>query len=268
MPDIQEIRERKQEIEEKYGPWTTNVILAPGLGTSDRPDKSGGTRHRRFLQLVSDLAPKPLEELRILDLGCLEGSYSIEFALQGAEVVGIEGRENNIAKARFAQEILNLENVTFHQNDVRELSVETYGRFDIVLCLGILYHLEADSAFRLMDYVYEACNHLAVIDTHYSSQETLEVSHQGYTYTGHHFHEHDAGATPNERAGNVWASLDNPESFWFGFPSLCLYLNRVGFTSIYECHLPPWKTMPADRLTLIAIKGRDAQPRAIKFPAP
>ncbi len=72
---------------------------------------------------------------------------AVELARLGANVVGIEGREANLAKARFAKEALSLENPEFHQDDVRNLSKEKYGRFDVVLCLGILYHLNRQTFF-------------------------------------------------------------------------------------------------------------------------
>jgi len=32
-------------------------------------------------------------------------------------------------------------------------------------------------------------------------------------------------------------------------------LGRVGFTSVYECYIPPEPRKPIDRITLLAIKG-------------
>ena len=82
-----------------------------------------------------------------LRFSLFRGHYAIEFAMQGATVVGIEGRESNVQKAIFAKDILNLENLTFYQDDVRNLSAEKYGQFDIVLCSGILYHLDSSDVF-------------------------------------------------------------------------------------------------------------------------
>ena len=48
--------------------------------------------------MIQDITQCDFKNLRILDLACLEGHYAIEFALQGATVVGIEGRESNIQK--------------------------------------------------------------------------------------------------------------------------------------------------------------------------
>ena len=91
---------------------------------------------------MSDLAKRPISELRILHLACLEGQYAVEFARQGAQVVAIEGREANIEKARFSKRALGLDNLELIHGDVRDLSRERHGSFDIVLCLGILYHLD------------------------------------------------------------------------------------------------------------------------------
>ena len=41
-------------------------------------------RLRRILQIACDLAGKPLSQLRVLDLACLEGHYGIELAMNEA----------------------------------------------------------------------------------------------------------------------------------------------------------------------------------------
>ena len=84
---------------------------------------------RRVLQVASDATRRPLKTLRVLDLACHEGIYAIEFARQGANVVGIEGREAHIAKANFVKEALSLSNLDLCKDDVRNLSREKYGSF-------------------------------------------------------------------------------------------------------------------------------------------
>ena len=66
-------------------------------------------------------------------------------------MVAIEGREANAAKARVAAEVLGLERLEIRVEDVRELSAERHGTFDVVLCLGLLYHLDADDLFPFID---------------------------------------------------------------------------------------------------------------------
>ena len=65
----------------------------------------------------------------------------------GSEVVGIEGRAASVAKCNFARDAMGFERASFHQDDVRNLSVAKYGMFDIVICSGLLYHLPAHDAW-------------------------------------------------------------------------------------------------------------------------
>src|SRR5579871_6135865 len=133
-----EIKRKKSAIETKHGPWTAyNIDLGHGIQTA--PHLScAHLRLRRVVQTVADHAAKPWDQLRILDLASLEGIFALEFASHGARVVAIEGREANNARAQFAAEALGLSNVEFVTDDVRNLSERKYGRFDVVLCSGIL----------------------------------------------------------------------------------------------------------------------------------
>src|SRR6266516_5186734 len=231
--------ERKQEIVERYGDWTAhNVVLAEGISTLG--DRVSGDEHRlrRVVQIVSDLVPRPIEELRVLDLACLEGLYSIEFAKRGAQVVGIEGREANVAKARFAKEALGLDSVEFIEDDVRDLSRDAHGEFDVVLCIGILYHLDAPDVFVLVERIADVCRQLAVIDTHVALSPRSKRSYGGREFRGISYVEHSAAAAPSERAESTWASLDNARSFWPTKPSLLNALACAGFTSVFECFVP------------------------------
>src|SRR5262245_52406156 len=115
-----EIEERKRRIVEQYGPWSAhNILLGGDVYTIGKGVAGDEVKLRRILQCVADAAGKPLESLRVLDLACLEGLYAVELARHGAQVVGIEGREANIAKAQFAKDVLALKRLELHQDDVR-----------------------------------------------------------------------------------------------------------------------------------------------------
>lgn len=220
---------------------------------------------RRVIQAVCDLARRPLAGLRILDLASAHGEYSIELAARGAQVLGIEGREEWLERARRAKQELSLSNVEFVQDDVRNLSREKYGEFDIVLCLGILYHLDAPDVFEFVNRVFEVCRDFAVIETHFAPAPTLSHEWRGRRYWGVSTFEHPANATAEDKLKNLGASLDNEKSFQFTQASLCNILRHVGFTSVYDCRNPmAYLSVGAERgfkmwgnrITLAAIKGQ------------
>ena len=57
---------------------------------------------------------------RVVDLGCLEGGYSVEFARAGYDVIGIEGRRSNIEKCEYVAAALDLPNLRFVCDDARK----------------------------------------------------------------------------------------------------------------------------------------------------
>jgi hypothetical protein len=257
--DPEQIRSRKQEIITRDGPWTAHSIrLADGVNTFDQP--YWDTRLRRFVQIASDLSRKPLQDLRVLDLACLEGHFGIEFALQGASVVAIEGRPANLEKARFAKEALGLDKLELVLDDVRNLSVDRYGTFDVVLCLGILYHLDAPDVMDFVRRIASVCEGLVIIDTQFSPVDDLAIRWEGNTYWGCFTQEHEVNATAEEKEAAKWSSLDNPRSFCLTKASLSNLLRHTGFTSVYEC-FNPFEYYSADYPHSVLAPGSCNRPR-------
>ena len=87
----------------QYGDWTYDIPLPFGIWTKGNL-KMPHTRLKRIVQIVKDVCHKPFSDIRVLDLGCLDGIFSIEFAKQGSETIGVEIREANIIKALFCKE--------------------------------------------------------------------------------------------------------------------------------------------------------------------
>ncbi|HEY8715558.1 MAG TPA: FkbM family methyltransferase [Candidatus Acidoferrum sp.] len=72
-----------------------------------------------------------------LDAGAGVGFYSQTLAECGLQVCGFDGREENVAEAR-----RRYPQIPFAQGDLQERSILALGKFDLVLCFGLLYHLE------------------------------------------------------------------------------------------------------------------------------
>jgi SAM-dependent methyltransferase len=266
--DAETVGEGKRAIVAAFGPWTTPIDLGFGINACDAEDPSRGTRLRRLVQIVQDLAGGRLEALRVLDLGCLEGMVSVELARRGARVVGIEAREANVAKARFAKETLELDNLEIIQDDVRNLSRARHGSFDLVLCLGILYHLPAPDVFDLAERMAEVTEHAAIVDTHIALREAprklfgapTSFEHRGAVYCGRPYHEFEPGSLEGDRLKCVWSSIDARPSFWPTRASLLNLLSAAGFTSLHESRSPRWIGMAEDRITLVAFRGATTAP--------
>jgi len=166
-------------------------------------------RLKRILQVCSDTVGKPLSQCRVLDLACLEGHYALEFAARGSEVVGIEGRAASVAKCNFARDALGFDRAAFHQDDVRNLSVEKYGVFDIVICSGLLYHLPAPDAWALIRAMHDLCTGLVVVDTFIALSDRVRVELDGTAYYGHVYGEH---GTDESAEGKKFTSAFGNES--------------------------------------------------------
>jgi hypothetical protein len=212
-------------------------------------------RLRRIIQTIGDMSVKPWHQLRILDLGSLEGLFALECALRGAAVVGIEGREANNARARVAAEAMKLSNVEFVTDDVRNLSKCKYGQFDVVICSGILYHLPGEDGCWFIRSIADVCTRLTIIDTHIGLRPSVPISWEGKKYYGTLYTEHSENDSPATKLGRTWSSLDNNTSFWITKPSLLNLLRDVGFTSVSEVLRPQSFADFSDQFTFAAIKG-------------
>lgn len=249
------LKTRMAEVVERHGEWTAMSIHL-GDGVYTRAGEHYDDRLRRLLQVAADAVGRPLDQVRVLDLACLEGHYAVEFALHGARAMGIEGREDNLAKARFAGEALGLgDRLEMVQGDVRSLNRAAHGGFDIVLCAGILYHLDQPDVFRFLERIHEVCDRCAIFDTFVSVLPEVSCEFGGQQYHGRYYTEHAPTATEESKLKDPWASIDNIRSFWFTRQSLYNALTAVGFTSVLECHTPPTPGVPCDRVTLLAFKG-------------
>ena len=127
-----------EERVKALGPWFHNLDLK---GVATAPDHFLGDYPNLKFRRFAPHLPADLAGASVLDIGCNAGFYSMEMKRRGAgRVVGIDSDERYLAQARFAAEILGYDNIEF-----RELSVYDVAalgeRFDVVIFMGVLYHL-------------------------------------------------------------------------------------------------------------------------------
>ena len=143
--DTTGVRMTREEILDRIDalkPWFHNVDLGNGIRTQRDVVHDGHTSYPRPLwERVRAMLPANIEGMRVLDVGCNAGFFSVEMKRLGASyVLGVEAFPPYLEQAKLVREAVDLD------IDLRELSVydvgENLGTFDIVLFLGVLYHLK------------------------------------------------------------------------------------------------------------------------------
>ena len=127
------LRERIEEL----GPWFHNLRL-DGLQTA--PDHFLGDYPAFKWQCFADALPHDLTGCTVLDIGCNGGFYALEMKRRGADrVVAIDSDERYLRQAALAAEVTGL-SIELHHMSVYEIA-RLGRRFDLVLFMGVLYHL-------------------------------------------------------------------------------------------------------------------------------
>ena len=122
---------------EELGPWFHNLRLH---GIQTAPEHFLGDYPEVKFESFRESLPADMTGRTVLDIGCNAGFYSLEMKRRGAaRVLGIDTDEHYLRQARFAAEVEGVD-VEFRRLAVWD--VGTLGeRFDLVIFMGVLYHL-------------------------------------------------------------------------------------------------------------------------------
>jgi len=121
------------------GPWFHNLHLPGGFQTAPN-HRLGDFPASNWCNLAPHL-PGDLAGMTALDIGCNAGYYSFELARRGAHVLAIDSEAHYLNQARWAANVLGVsDRIEFIRMNVYDLMHDSR-RFDIVLFLGVLYHL-------------------------------------------------------------------------------------------------------------------------------
>ena len=195
--------------------------------------------------------------LKVADLGCFEGGYTVAFAKNGYLATGIEVRKENYEKCLEAKAKSGLENLNFIKDDARNISDK--GTFDIVFCSGLLYHFD-----KPLEYLWalgKMTRKLLILNTHYAEEvsplydmnplvkkfykrlfpsrvKKVDYWLSGLTINegkkGRWYHEFDEGETLENMEKSRKASMGNTRSFWLEKKDLSASIKEAGFPRVYE----------------------------------
>ena len=234
-----------ESIRSKYGPWTAhNIKLAKDIYTISAEHQSRA--HKRaelYAGLKRTLSNRTLRGCKVLDLGCLEGGISIHLAQEGAHCTGIDVRSNHLIKARFASESLDLQRrcTWLEANVTTEKIWGQLQKFDLIICSGLLYHLDAMDILPLLQNIRKACKKdaLVIIDSNIAPQPLKSFAQKAEpTLWGCEWSEHDPNSSASERMAAGWSSLHNNTAFWLTERSLVNALVSAGFGTVVKPLFP------------------------------
>lgn len=120
-------------------------------------------RQARLRNLFTHVDPRSLAGRRVLELGCGTGELGQAFVELGATVVSVDARPAFVAELR-----ARYPGREAHVGDLEAMDLGALGRFDAVLCFGLLYHLATPGDFLA------ACTRVA--DTLYLESVVLDSS--------------------------------------------------------------------------------------------
>jgi SAM-dependent methyltransferase len=154
----------------------------------------------------------PLEGKRVLDAGCGVGHHTPFYTSRGCQVVGIDGRPENIEEMK--QRYPQVEGLV---GDLQTMDLDALGSFDVVHCLGLLYH--TDSPVQALRRLTSVCRGQLVL-------ETIVCDAEG---------EIMLLADEEGSANQALAGLGCRPSPSF----VAMALNRLGFRYVYGTTRPP-----------------------------
>ena len=128
-------RDEIRRLIAEHGRWWHEIEVAPGIVTP------GDDSNRMKLPILDELGfPKSMKGMRALDIGCSDGYFSFEMERRGAAVVAIDFVPETYTGFATVRTILGSA-IEYRMDNVYNLTPESYGTFDVVLFMGVLYHL-------------------------------------------------------------------------------------------------------------------------------
>jgi SAM-dependent methyltransferase len=138
-------------------------------------------RARYFLEPLVEFFGGSLAGKRVLDLGCNAGFWALRvIEADCSYVVGVDGRKMHIDQANLVFEVNEVPRTRYEFvcADIFDADYLRLGPFDIVLCLGLLYHVS--KPVELFERIAATNAEIVLIDTALSlvPGACLEIRHE------------------------------------------------------------------------------------------
>jgi tRNA (mo5U34)-methyltransferase len=228
-------------------PWFHSIDLGNGIVTPGRKP-----REIHGLEYAAIFDPVDMGGRTVIDIGAWNGAYSFEAKRRGAARIlatdTLAWRQHTRGREGFdlARSVLGID-LEIGEFDIPELTPDRVGTFDVVLLLGVFYHLKDPIA--ALRQIAALAGELLIVETH---TDALELRRPAMImYPG--------------------GELDGDESNWWGPNPACMValLKQCGFAKVdaawtnvgYRAVYHAWRT---DRLR----RSGSADERKIAVPHP
>ncbi len=170
------------------------------------------SREHAIAQLLESFRQNGYELKTAADIGCGVGRFSSLLQTERFQILAIDGRPENLAEAR-----RRCPGIEFRVYDAEDQALQSLGTFDLVLFLGIFYHLE--NPFVALRNLFAMTGRIAILEgiCHPSDEPILSVRDEG----------------PTEDQGLRHVALYPSEN------GLIKLLYRTGFSFVYRLRVPP-----------------------------
>lgn len=127
--------------------WFYRFKLPSGRITQTYDDGALDSIHDTRLAMMRDVLRArfgdSLRGLNAIDIACHQGWFATKLVEDGADhVLAVDARSEHVADTTLVRDTLGLANLRVMQSDVHLLDTAALGPFDVVLMLGLIYHLE------------------------------------------------------------------------------------------------------------------------------
>lgn len=228
-----EFSEAKKLVDE-FQWWHQTFEIYPGIITP-------GAYDPEFLMKKIEL-PGNLTGARVLDIGACDGYFSRQLDRRGADVVALDYKTKEFSGFSIMEKLYG-KSIKHINCNIYEIEKYVGGKFDIVLMLGVIYHLP--DIIRALWLTRQFCNNIFVLETYCEDHSDPEIPLMKY---------YKSSSLANDMT-NFWSPnkacvLDMLEDVGFSADKI----ERFGDRLFVQCSVSPEE--PSNNMKLMTAYGK------------
>jgi SAM-dependent methyltransferase len=223
-----------EELEQRiaaFPRWHYRLEFGDGIATPiAKPEEVNRHEQRRryFFDALLKVNGGSLQGRRVLDLGCNAGFWSLQAIEAGADfVLGVDGRRMHVEQAELVFAAKGVDPARYRFEEANIFQHRFGESFDIVLCLGLMYHIS--KPVELFEIFAAVDAGMIVIDTSvsFAPSSCFEVSLDRDLDAPRNAVDYEVVLVPN-RGGLIDLAAE------FGYETVPLAPNMTDYTGMHD----------------------------------